>query len=118
MAVVGGLSPSGPANHRVAAACSDLVTISCRVRPAVAEVPASRRMPRWIKCRGAIDLVDVFRKPDEVDALVDECIRLKLAIWLQDGVINRPPPNAPALPACSWSWIAVFTAITWLYVLI
>ena len=38
-----------------------------------------------------IDLVDVFRAPQYVDAIVDECIALKLpALWLQDGVVNEP----------------------------
>jgi hypothetical protein len=38
---------------------------------------------------GAIDIVDVFRRPEHVAAIVDECIRLQLpAIWLQDGVVD------------------------------
>lgn len=37
-----------------------------------------------------IDIVDVFRKPDEIGAVVDECIRLKLpAVWLQLGCIDE-----------------------------
>lgn len=37
-----------------------------------------------------IDIVDVFRKPEEVGAIVDECIRLKLpAVWLQLGCIDE-----------------------------
>lgn len=36
-----------------------------------------------------VDLVDVFRRPEHVPALVDDCIRLGLpALWLQDGVID------------------------------
>ncbi|MCB1622984.1 MAG: CoA-binding protein [Pseudomonadales bacterium] len=36
-----------------------------------------------------IDIVDVFRRPQHVKAIVDDCIRLKLrALWLQDGVID------------------------------
>jgi len=39
---------------------------------------------------GAIDLVDVFRAPEHVDAIVDACIALKLpALWLQEGVMNE-----------------------------
>ena len=38
----------------------------------------------------SIDLVDVFRPPEFVPSIVNECIRLKLpAIWLQDGVIHE-----------------------------
>ncbi|HEU4600387.1 MAG TPA: CoA-binding protein [Steroidobacteraceae bacterium] len=37
-----------------------------------------------------IDIVDVFRKPEEVGAVVDECIRLKLpAVWLQLGCVDE-----------------------------
>jgi predicted CoA-binding protein len=36
-----------------------------------------------------IDIVNVFRRPAQVDAVVDECLRLGLpALWLQQGVIN------------------------------
>lgn len=36
-----------------------------------------------------IDIVDVFRRPEHVAAIVDDCIRLKLpALWLQEGVID------------------------------
>jgi predicted CoA-binding protein len=36
-----------------------------------------------------VDIVDVFRRPEHVGAIVDECIRLRLpALWLQDGVID------------------------------
>ncbi len=38
-----------------------------------------------------IDLVDVFRQPQHVDEIIDECIALALnAVWLQDGVVNEP----------------------------
>ena len=37
-----------------------------------------------------IDLVDVFRRPEFVPAIVDEVIRLKIpAVWLQEGVVNE-----------------------------
>jgi predicted CoA-binding protein len=36
-----------------------------------------------------VDLVDVFRRPEHVAAIVDDCIRLGLpALWLQDGVVD------------------------------
>jgi predicted CoA-binding protein len=37
-----------------------------------------------------IDIVNVFRRPAQVDAIVDDCLRLGLpALWLQSGVINE-----------------------------
>lgn len=37
-----------------------------------------------------VDVVEVFRRPEHVAAIVDDCIRLGLpALWLQDGVIDE-----------------------------
>lgn len=90
IAVVG-LSPKADRpSHRVAAALQRFGYDIVPVRPAVAEVLGQPAYANLSAVPGPIDLVDVFRNPDEVDAIVDEAIRLKLpAIWLQDGVINH-----------------------------
>ena len=37
-----------------------------------------------------IDIVDVFRRSEYVDEVVEQAIRLKIpAIWLQEGVVNE-----------------------------
>jgi predicted CoA-binding protein len=37
-----------------------------------------------------VDVVDVFRKPEAVAAIVEDCIRLGMpALWLQDGVVDE-----------------------------
>ena len=37
-----------------------------------------------------VDVVDVFRRPEHVAAIVEDCIRLRLpALWLQDGVVDE-----------------------------
>ena len=37
-----------------------------------------------------VDIVDVFRRPQHVSPIIDDCIRLKLpAVWLQLGVIDE-----------------------------
>ncbi len=37
-----------------------------------------------------VDVVDVFRRPEHVAAIVEDCIRLRFpALWLQDGVIDE-----------------------------
>jgi predicted CoA-binding protein len=47
-------------------------------------------LPDVLKPGERIDVVDVFRRPEHVTAIVDECIRLGLpALWLQDGVIDE-----------------------------
>lgn len=38
-----------------------------------------------------VDIVDVFRQPRHVEAVVDSCLSLRIpALWLQMGVINEP----------------------------
>jgi predicted CoA-binding protein len=37
-----------------------------------------------------VDLVNVFRRPEYVEEIVDQAIQLKIpAIWMQEGVINQ-----------------------------
>ena len=37
-----------------------------------------------------IDIVDVFRRPEHIGAIVDDCLRLQLpALWLQLGVVDE-----------------------------
>jgi len=60
------------------------------VRPKVAEVLGETAFPDLGSVPYKIDLVDVFRAPEHVPALVDECIALGIKyLWLQDGVIHE-----------------------------
>lgn len=61
------------------------------VRPAVEAVLGEKAYARLAEIPEKVDMVDVFRAPEYVDAIVDECIALGIkAIWLQDGVVNEP----------------------------
>ena len=52
-------------------------------------VPALERLPEVLGAGERVDIVDVFRRPAHIAAIVEECIRLTLpALWLQDGVID------------------------------
>jgi predicted CoA-binding protein len=47
-------------------------------------------LPDVLKPGERVDVVDVFRRPEHVAAIVDDCIRLKMpALWLQDGVVDE-----------------------------
>jgi hypothetical protein len=53
-------------------------------------VPDLAHLPDVLGPGERVDLVDVFRRPEHVAAIVDDCVRLKLpALWLQDGVIDE-----------------------------
>jgi predicted CoA-binding protein len=52
-------------------------------------VPDLDHLSEVLKPGERVDVVDVFRRPEHVAAIVDDCIRLKLpALWLQDGVVD------------------------------
>ena len=60
------------------------------VRPFTAEVLGEKAYASLSEVPGKIDLVNVFRAADQIDALVDEAIALQIpAIWIQQGIINE-----------------------------
>lgn len=90
IAVVG-LSPQPDRpSHGVAAAMQRFGYRIVPVRPAVDEVLGEKAYPDLDHLPGPVDIVDVFRAPEHVDAIVDQCIAHKLpALWLQEGVVNE-----------------------------
>jgi len=62
------------------------------INPTIAEVDGVNAYPSleaYAKERGAPDLVDVFRKPSELVAVVTEALAVHApAIWFQYGVVN------------------------------
>lgn len=90
VAVVG-LSPN-PArpSFRVAQALQKFGYRIFPVRPLVGEVLGERAYPDLASLPELPDIVDVFRAPEHVPAIVDECIRLGIRnLWLQDGVVHE-----------------------------
>ena len=90
IAVVG-LSPKpNRPSHGVARALQRFGYRIIPVRPAIKEVLGEPAFATLEDVPDSIDLVDVFRAPEHVDAIVDSCIALGIsAIWLQEGVINE-----------------------------
>ena len=90
IAVVG-LSPNvDRPSFRVAQGMQELGYRIIPVRPKVASVLGEQVYPDLASVPHQIDLVDVFRAPEHVSALVDECIALGIKyLWLQDGVIHE-----------------------------
>ena len=61
------------------------------VRPKVSEVLGQKAYATLAEVPGPIDIVNVFRAAEHIDAIVDECLALQVpAIWIQDGIINEP----------------------------
>jgi predicted CoA-binding protein len=90
IAVVGlSPNPARPA-FRIAQALQRFGYRVIPVRPKVESVLGEKAYGLLSEVPEKIDLVDVFRAPEHVGPLVDECLRLGIRrIWLQDGVVNE-----------------------------
>jgi len=86
-------SPMRP-SHGVSAYMQDagyrIIPVNPNIKEALGEVsyPSLLAIPPALV--ETIGLVDVFRRPEFVDEIVDQAIQLKLpAIWLQEDVISE-----------------------------
>lgn len=60
------------------------------VRPLVDKVLGEKAYPDLESLPDLPDIVEVFRAPGHVPAIVDSCIRLGIKrLWLQDGVVHE-----------------------------
>ena len=93
IAILGLSETPGRPSHNVAKALQKFGYRIVPVNPGAAEILGERAYPDLesaLKGAGPVDVVDVFRRPEHVAAIVDDCIRLKVpALWLQDGVIDE-----------------------------
>jgi predicted CoA-binding protein len=96
IAVVGlSADPSRP-SHSVARRLQGFGYRIIPVTPTAASVLGERAVPDLdhvgdvLRPGESVDVVEVFRRPEHVAAIVDDCIRLKFAaLWLQDGVVDE-----------------------------
>ncbi|MEK7304268.1 MAG: CoA-binding protein [Pseudomonadota bacterium] len=90
IAVVG-LSPkTDRPSYKVASALQGFGYRIIPVRPMATEILGEKVYSDLASVPDHIDLVDVFRAPEQVDEVIDACIALRVpAVWLQDGVVNE-----------------------------
>ena len=90
IAIVGYSPKQERPSHRVAAALQARGYRIIPVRPAISDGLGEKAYARVAELPETPDLVDVFRQPAAVDAIVDDCIARGVKnLWLQDGVINE-----------------------------
>jgi predicted CoA-binding protein len=93
IAVLGLSATPGKPSHHVAEELQKFGYHIVPVNPAEPEILGEKSWPDLesaIRGAGPIDVVQVFRRPEHVAAIVDEAIRLKVpALWLQEGVIDE-----------------------------
>jgi uncharacterized protein len=92
IAIVGLSDTPGKPSHHVAEELQRFGYRIVPVNPTAPQILGERAWPDLesaVRQAGPIDLVDVFRRPEHVAAIVEECIRLKVpALWLQEGVVD------------------------------
>jgi len=67
-----------------------IIPVNPHIAEALGEKAYSSLLEVPLEVRKRIDLVDVFRRPEYVDEIVEQAIQLKIpAIWLQEGVVNE-----------------------------
>ena len=67
-----------------------IIPVNPQIAEALGEKAYSSLLEMPLELREKIDLVDVFRRPEYVDEIVEQAIQLKIpAIWLQEDVINE-----------------------------
>lgn len=93
IAILGLSEAPGRPSYHVAKALQNFGYRIVPVNPTAKEILGNRAWPDLasaIAAAGPIDVVDVFRRPEHVAAIVEECIRLKVpALWLQEGVVDE-----------------------------
>jgi len=60
------------------------------VNPNIAEALGEKSYASLLDVREQVDIVNIFRRPEYVEGIVDHAIQLKLpAVWMQEGVIHE-----------------------------
>ncbi len=60
------------------------------VNPKISEALGERSHASLLDVPGKIDLVNIFRRPEFVEDVLDQAIQLKIpAVWMQEGVVNE-----------------------------
>jgi uncharacterized protein len=92
VAILGLSDTPGKPSHHVAEELQKFGYRIVPVNPTAKEILGERAWPDLesaLKGAGPVDVVDVFRRPEHVAAIVDDCLRLKVpALWLQEGVVD------------------------------
>ena len=84
------LRPSHGVSAYMQAAGYKIIPVNPQIPEALGEksYPSLLEMP--LELAEKIDLVDVFRRSESVDEIVEQALQLKIpAIWLQEGVIDE-----------------------------
>lgn len=106
VAVVGASDRPDRPSHQVARYLKERGFRVIPVNPLVAEVLGEKAYPRLSDVPERVDLVDVFRRPEEVPAIAEEAVRARARFfWMQEGVDSekaRATLGRAGIP-CVWN---------------
>ena len=61
------------------------------VNPTIDEVLDKKCYPSLSAIPEKIEIVDIFRKSEDIPPIVDEAIKIGAkAVWMQEGIVNKP----------------------------
>jgi predicted CoA-binding protein len=93
IAILGLSETAGKPSHNVAMGLQKFGYRVVPVNPTATEILGERAWPDLASAlagAGPVDVVDVFRRPEHVAGIVEDCIRLGVkALWLQEGVVDE-----------------------------
>lgn len=77
-------------SHGVSAYMQDQGYKIIPVNPTITAALGQKAYPSLLEVREKIDIVNVFRRPEFVDEIADDAIRLQVPIlWMQEDVVNE-----------------------------
>ena len=84
------MRPSHGVSAYMQAAGYRIIPVNPQIAEALGEKSYASLLEMPLEVAKKIDLVDVFRRPEFADEIVEQAIQLKIAaIWLQEGVIDE-----------------------------
>jgi len=90
IAVVGASSKPERASHAVAKYLLERGYEILPVNPGESEILGQKSYKSLSEIEGKIDIVDVFRRSEATDPIIDEALAIGApVIWLQEGVVNE-----------------------------
>jgi uncharacterized protein len=90
IAVIGLSANPLRASHGVSAYMQERGYRIIPVNPNILEALGEDAYPSLLDVPDKIDIVNIFRRPELVEEIVDQAIQKKVpAVWMQEGVINQ-----------------------------
>lgn len=90
VAIVGVSPKEDRPSYRVASYLKSQGYDMIPVNPACSEVLGETSYPDLLSVPRPVDVVDIFRRSEDVPAIVEQAIRIKAkVVWMQEGIVNE-----------------------------